>query len=335
MSRPFLIVTCDGGGLRGTLPSMVLRALGDDLVRRADMFTGTSTGSFIATMLASGRSVDEVADFYMAPQICRTLYTAYAPDETPAQKAVYPLYSSAGKRTALKPYLPQGPLSSVPKPLLLTTTRLRAQEDGVKRWAPAAMHNLSIELWSQYRDVELLDAVMASGAMPPAFAPQEVKGELFSDGALCANNPVVLALSAALGAGLVGPRGVVPLPDVYVLSLGTGFVPASMPPGEAIEPFETCPWGALGWFYPKATDTTPPLPMLGVLSDSTVELATLQAQLILGNANFRRVTWDLSAAGDPPLGTRDCSQIPRFEELAQTYLESPAFADLQGWLAGI
>lgn len=71
------ILALDGGGVKGVLSLGMLRALEDELRRRAhgdadfrlcdyyDLIGGTSTGAIIATALALGLSVEEVIDLYM------------------------------------------------------------------------------------------------------------------------------------------------------------------------------------------------------------------------------------------------------------------------------
>ena len=49
-----LIVSCDGGGIRGVVTTMLLQALGQNFLNRVDFFAGTSTGAIIALGLAGG-----------------------------------------------------------------------------------------------------------------------------------------------------------------------------------------------------------------------------------------------------------------------------------------
>ena len=65
--KPFVILACDGGGCRGFLSIKLIERLDaavPDFLDRVDMFAGTSTGSVIAAMLASGATPSEVAANY-------------------------------------------------------------------------------------------------------------------------------------------------------------------------------------------------------------------------------------------------------------------------------
>lgn len=74
---PKRILSLDGGGVKGILTLGMLKALEDELRRRAhgdaafrlsdyyDLIGGTSTGAIISSGLSLGFSVDEMIDFYM------------------------------------------------------------------------------------------------------------------------------------------------------------------------------------------------------------------------------------------------------------------------------
>ena len=80
---PKRILALDGGGVRGILTVGILEHIERTLAEQSgrgrafrlsdyfDLVAGTSTGSIIATLLASGRSVAEIRDYYlmMAPKV--------------------------------------------------------------------------------------------------------------------------------------------------------------------------------------------------------------------------------------------------------------------------
>lgn len=72
------ILSLDGGGLRGLIPLLCLRELeryyGKPCVEMFDMFAGTSTGSIIASMLATGHSVDELVKMYDSIDTRRAIF---------------------------------------------------------------------------------------------------------------------------------------------------------------------------------------------------------------------------------------------------------------------
>src|ERR1043166_1941961 len=76
-TRPCRILALDGGGAKGFYSLGVLREIegmvGARLSDRFDLIFGTSTGAIIGTLLALGRSVAQISDFYEAhvPTIMR------------------------------------------------------------------------------------------------------------------------------------------------------------------------------------------------------------------------------------------------------------------------
>lgn len=67
-SRPFRILSLDGGGAKGFYSLGVLREveamLGTSLHQQFDLIFGTSTGAIIASLLAMGRTVSDIHDLY-------------------------------------------------------------------------------------------------------------------------------------------------------------------------------------------------------------------------------------------------------------------------------
>src|SRR5262249_3886930 len=68
MSRPFRILSLDGGGIMGAFAASALatleRATGRRAIEHFDLITGTSTGGIIAVALGMGASSEDVCRFY-------------------------------------------------------------------------------------------------------------------------------------------------------------------------------------------------------------------------------------------------------------------------------
>src|SRR5215469_16297585 len=66
----YLILSCDGGGIRGYLSSLLLQQLNNDLGifgtnnQNINLYAGTSTGGLIALALAYGKSIDDIVQLY-------------------------------------------------------------------------------------------------------------------------------------------------------------------------------------------------------------------------------------------------------------------------------
>ena len=68
MPKKYLILSCDGGGIRGLLTALLLKELDKScgLLQRVDLFAGTSTGGILAIGLAGGLGIDRLIDLYKA-----------------------------------------------------------------------------------------------------------------------------------------------------------------------------------------------------------------------------------------------------------------------------
>ena len=67
-TRPFRILSLDGGGIMGAFAASALatfeRATGRRVVEHFDLLTGTSTGGIIAIALAMGSPATDICGFY-------------------------------------------------------------------------------------------------------------------------------------------------------------------------------------------------------------------------------------------------------------------------------
>jgi patatin-like phospholipase/acyl hydrolase len=68
MSRPFRILSLDGGGIMGAFAASALATFehetGRRIVEHFDLIAGTSTGGIIVIALAMGATAEEVCRFY-------------------------------------------------------------------------------------------------------------------------------------------------------------------------------------------------------------------------------------------------------------------------------
>ena len=64
--QPLFIVTCDGGGIRGLITALLIQALDKQysILKKANMYAGTSTGGIIALGLASGLDISTIVNIY-------------------------------------------------------------------------------------------------------------------------------------------------------------------------------------------------------------------------------------------------------------------------------
>jgi uncharacterized protein len=241
--KPYRVLSLDGGGMRGVYTAAFLDRLATqfagargveclDLGKGFDLITGTSTGAIVACALAVGRPMDEIARLYrdhgrqiFPHRIKGTLSAIH-------RMLVGSYYVERGD-TALR-----GALSEV----LGATTMLDVfQKRGISLSIPAVLMS-SHRSWvfkktpkSGVRDERyaLVDVCMASSAAPifrslaAVEDPNDEHGvaQVFADGGLWANNPIMVGLIDALHCA---PKEA----PIEIYSLGT----CSRPEGEYIAP---------------------------------------------------------------------------------------------------
>lgn len=231
-ARPFRVLSLDGGGMRGIYTAAFLSRLTDqfarirgetalDLGRGFDLITGTSTGAIVGCALAVGRPMSEVV----------TLYREHGPKIFPHRiagkgSAIY--RATQGSRfvregdKALRGAL-QGVLGDV-------TMRDIFGGRGISLSIPAVLMSQH-RAWvfkktpkSGVRDdrYPLVDVCMATSAAPiyrslAAIDDPNTPGgpqQVFADGGLWANNPIMVGLVDALT--IVAPDRA-----IEIFSLGT------------------------------------------------------------------------------------------------------------------
>ena len=165
-----------GGGMRGWAHLGVLTVL-DRLGLRPDVLAGCSAGALIGAYRAAGFTVDEMAAL-MREQKTSSLFSLRFDGVG--------LLSQDNFRAYLRRHLGDVRLEDLATPLYVVATDLDTGREVVLSRG------------------SVVDAVLASSAMPGIFAPVEVDGRLLVDGGLCNNVPV----SALVHAGARGTVGV-------------------------------------------------------------------------------------------------------------------------------
>jgi predicted acylesterase/phospholipase RssA len=325
-TRPFLILSCDGGGIRGLLTARIIERLQKEVpfLDRVDLFAGTSTGGIIALGLAHGLHPAELVALYRdrGPEI----FTAVGPRRPGRSRLLeflsgldakvrellrdlhfdpldllHPRYSNAGLKAVLTHYFGKATLGDLRRSALVTTLRLFSE---ARSWTPLVLHNIGEEgngaadirlQDGPTRSTRLVDAALCTSAAPLYFPPYPHPEFGFCvDGGLFANCPASIALGLACRAnqGHVG--------SIRILSIGTGVqisgidIPHSMPFERAAE------YGALAWLSPlprgaslgNRETLTPAFPLISALLDaSSASNSYVCDQALAGH--YRRVQMNL------------------------------------------
>lgn len=334
----YLILTCDGGGIRGLISALLVQQLDQkfDFLKRVNLFAGTSTGALIALGLASGVPISTLVDIYMTRggEVFKP-YGAFSPVPPPALISMYPnaaalpvdllhvKYTDAGLQKIVEQTFPyKKSLRELNRKVLITAFDLYKPE--TKAWGPISLTNLP---GYKTADISVLDAALSACAAPVYFPPHrfEYKKEerAFLDGGVYANNPSLLAASSVMASGSLRRRGLA-FENIKLLSLGTGFTLDAMPPKD-MWPVDW--YGVLAWLSPITRSPTPQFPLLPVLMDGVSDINTFQCQHILGN-NFRRGNVQLKEM----INLDDYQKVGLLKKWTEQYMASAQWKEIQRWL---
>ena len=279
--KPFrknLAIAIDGGGIRGVIPIRALMkleaAMGIPLSQAAGLVAGTSTGSIISAGLAAGLGAGQLYQLYQQlghsifKKSWRTLFWPLARYRYPAKPLRQALHGALGNVRMGDLWDEQGPRMDVvitAYDLALNRTRF------VKPWK------------AEYADWLLVDAVLASSAVPTYFPV--VDGRYVDGGVGSYSNPCYIAAYEARFCLGWKPE------ETTLISLGTGRERSALRPGK--------PDGFRAWDWIK--------PTLGAFMNSAADQQVHLVETFFEGLDFRRYQVDL----DEEIGMDDPSALPR------------------------
>lgn len=218
MSRPYRILSLNGGGVRALLQAQYLKAVANNASigpfwQDFDLIIGTSAGAIVAGALGVGKSPAEIADLFIGQAD-----SVFAPSLfwkgrfALGSVSVNTSISSAPLRKLLEEVYGSAKLGDFASPMLaITATDLYDGE--IRVFSPLVRAGDGA--------VPLVDAVLASAALPGAFpahamhdpAADDVRH--YIDGGLWANAPLLAGVVLAMEQANVAPA------DIRVVSIGT------------------------------------------------------------------------------------------------------------------
>lgn len=250
-----LVLSLDGGGIRGAASAEFLKELEAKLARPLaevfDLFAGTSTGAIIAAALgAEGMTAEQIASLY-EPDNAEKIMNKSLWDRAAGLIQSKPKYDGKGKRATLERYFGTTTLGQARRHTLIVTYDVGARVSAVLK-----SHH------PEHASIRVVDAVDASSAAPVYFPTVNVAGRWLIDGGVVANNPTLCAYAEAK---LLWPNE-----ELRILSVGTGkrTRPISGPASRE--------WGAIGWMTHD---------FLGVVMDESV--VEYQARTLIGDDHLR------------------------------------------------
>ena len=334
----YLILACDGGGLRGYLSSLILQKLNQELGifgtnnQNIDFYAGTSTGGLIALGLAYGKNIDSVVELYQtsgskiftpssvqAP--CLSSVPTILKDATSNLRELWQvLYDDIGVqsvRSVIEDFIPGNPtLSSLPNRVMVATFQLAASLETGTSWNPLIIDNLDD---STAKETYLYDAALSTSAAPVYFPPyQHPTFGWCSDGGLFANNPAPQAVARAIETGW-------PISKISLLSIGTGFINASI----SVSSEQRLCYGLKNWVWLKQNGPTPPFPLLnGIMAGVSATNDYLCSQLL--GSRYLRVNPVLDKA--VTLDDYSASTMQLFESTANNLFKSEEWTVVKDWV---
>ncbi|XP_071731442.1 patatin-like protein 2 isoform X1 [Rutidosis leptorrhynchoides] len=330
------ILSIDGGGVRGIIPSIILNFLETELqkldgenARVADYFdviSGTSTGGLVTTMLTAPNkenrplfAAKDITDFYL--EHCPNIFphndhNPFGHAEQVIKALSGPKYDGVYLHQLVRELLGNTQLHE-------TLTNVVIPTFDIKRMQPTIFSSYQLKK-NPSLDAMLSDICIGTSAaptyLPPhAFTTEDSDGNLLEefnliDGGVTANNPTLVAISEVTQEITGGSLDFFPIkPTEYgrflVLSLGTG----SAKHVEKYDATTSSNWGVFGWLV--GNGSTPLIEMFTQSSSDMVDyhLSTVFQALQSGH-NYLRIQDD-TLSGD--VASMDITTRKNLEDLVQ------------------
>lgn len=260
--RPFYILSCDGGGVRGLITGYFLLEFetymhridpGFRIYKFFDMFAGSSAGGILTSLLLWGEmSVNDLIQLYSSDQL-KSIFEKSMLDAIFGRFQTKPLYDGRTKRKFLEDVLGEKLLSEVP-PGKHFVCPCYSLDRGARMFYSGLLES---------KTIRIVDVVDATSAAPVYFPAVDVCGDWYLDGGMVASNPAMCAISIA--------KNILRDRRIVVISVGTGATKSSVSSKDAAN------FGGVQWFDK----------LLSASFDES--LVDQHADLILGAGDYVRV----------------------------------------------
>jgi patatin-like phospholipase/acyl hydrolase len=298
---PYLVLSIDGGGIRGILTARILERIDQVLpgfLSKIDLFAGTSTGGLLALGLAAGMTPAQMRSLY---EQCaeRVFADSFFDDLKDLGQLVGAEFSAEPLRQVVSEFFPGTTLAQLPKKVLVATFKLDnecTQPGGVRRWKMKFFHNYPGADSDGSQSV--VDVGVRTSVAPVYFPVYQG----YIDGGVAASNPAMCALAQALHKS----TGRQNLADIHLLSMGTGYNPHFLPVRDA-------DWGITQW--------APHL--LNIMLEGDQDLVDYQCRQVL-DGQYHRVNPVLPK----PIGLGSIECIPDLLDTANQV----DLSEVIGWL---
>lgn len=300
-----IILSIDGGGIRGLIPLRILESLESRMAHRGvqlamhecfDLICGTSTGGLIAAGLSAPKTGGSKGEAAATVQDLRNFYEreareifAHSISKRLGRFVTNPFglfdetYDARPLERLLKDRFGWTSLASALTHVVLTAYDIE------NRKAVFMTNGLEHD-GSRPNDYYFWQAVRATTAAPSYFEPALVENltsgenQALIDGGVFMNDPTIAAYIEARKLGWKAG-------DIVVVSLGTGYAP-----DQSFAYQDAIGWGALGWMQPSKG-----VPILSIFSDGQAQTASYQANCLfteLGEARYIRFNGRIDSSSE-------------------------------------
>jgi len=263
----YRILSFDGGGIRGLVTLALLKRLEEqipNLITKADLLAGTSTGGIIALGLAAGKSVDDLISLYRDNG--QAIFDeSWWDDIREVGGLAGADYDQKNLKKLLNGIFGNKQLKDLEKRVLIPSFNLdNGDKDQTKRtWGPKFFHNFPGE--DSDGSESVVDVALNTSAAPTYFPTHGS----YIDGGVVANNPSPAAVAQTQDTR--NKERAPALKDIFLLSLGTG-TNLSYVNGKNLD------WGLAQWAKP----------LVSLLLDASMGIADYQCRYLL-KENYRRI----------------------------------------------
>jgi hypothetical protein len=288
------ILSVDGGGVRGVVPTIVLQRLSnepglEDWLDRVDLVAGTSTGGLIALALGAGRDVEVIRRLY-EDRAKDVFADSFWDDIRDLGKIIGADYDVANLRRELETIFGGLTLADLQRRVVVTAFDLDNEDPVERTWKPKIFHNFP---GSDTDGAQLVSKVGTYTSAAPTYFQSE---DGFIDGGVFATNPSMCALAQTQDPRIPAEERA-DLGAVRVLSLGTGRSLVHVE-GQSLD------WGYLQWVRP----------LIGLMLDGTSGIADYQCAQILRERYHRLAP---TFPPDCEIGMDAVGDIPYLVEFAE------------------
>ncbi|XP_048128137.1 patatin-like protein 2 [Rhodamnia argentea] len=336
-----MVLSIDGGGMRGIFPGTILAFLESKLQeldgsdsRIADYFdviAGTSTGGLVTAMI----SAPNKGKFFMSPEHAKNNLKEESAMKKCRNDLISSIKSSVG--AIMGPKYDGEKLRSVVHGLLGDTTLSQTLTNvvvptfDIKCLQPVIFSTNDARA-NPLKNARLVDVCIGTSAAPtylPAhcFETRDENGKTRSfdliDGGVAANNPTLVALSHIRRESLLQNEefkyiNLRETDRILVLSLGTGVAKHE----EKYSAAEASRWGLINWIFHNGFT-----PLIDIFSDASSDMVDLHLstlfQCLNCKHNYLRIQADTLTGEESSVDVATPKNLQKLVEIGQTLLQKP------------